>query len=84
MRRCAVFVNLLRSKFSTVFSVDLRSDYDPELTRLHEEHLADDGLRGVYDPEIHYPKLLVLTKLREWEEEGRDGEAAREFQYKRR
>jgi len=78
------FVGLLRDKFPGTFSVDILTNYAEKMTEMHQKYLADEKLKGIYDPTIHFPKMLVLTMRREWQEEGADGEAARQFRYEKK
>jgi len=48
------FVNLAEKKFH----VKEVKDYSIEVTKAHESFLDEPG----YNPDIHYPKLLILTK----------------------
>ena len=46
---------LFRDKFGRVEELE---DYSVEVTKAHESWLGQPG----YTPDIHYPKMLVLTK----------------------
>ena len=69
---------------SNLFEVELREEYSPTITKLHKENLAKEEREkgGIYDPTIHYPKMLILTKLRGWDEV-RDGDVCRAFKCKK-
>jgi len=59
-----------------LFDLKLYDQYDDKVLQMHSEHLAHNSYQdGCYDPNIHYSILLVMQKLREYDEE-RDTEAA--------
>ena len=53
---------------SAVFDINLYERYNQRLWDLHQKELAK-GDDGIYDPDIHYPLLLVLKKVGEYREE---------------
>ena len=42
--------------------LEMKEDYDPEVTRKHKALLSDP----TYDPDIHFPKLVIMTKTSTW------------------
>lgn len=59
---------------NSIFKVDYTTDYNDTLSSLHKNHLDESRSRisskniVYYDPNIHYPHLIILTKLRELDE----------------
>ncbi len=65
---------------SPLFQVDLHRDYNKEITAHHLRLLdraGDVRNDAFYDPNIHYPLILTLKKLREYDEV-KDTEKAKE------
>ena len=52
---------------SAVFEMKVYERYNQRLWDLHQKELAK-GDDGIYDPDIHYPLLLVLRKVGEYKE----------------
>ena len=50
-----------------LFQVDLHREYSQEISARHQSLL--DEKNELYEPNIHYPLLLILKKLREYSEE---------------
>ena len=69
----ARFINVLDSMVDDddkpLFHVELLKEYNEQVTRVHQESLKQDG--DIYDPDIHYPRLLILKKLRHLQDEDR-------------
>lgn len=66
----AVNVNRSTGDSGALFDLNLYDQYDDKILQMHSEHLADNLYQdGCYDPNIHYPILLVMKKLREYDEE---------------
>jgi len=59
---------------NSIFKVDYTTNYNDTLSNLHKNHLDESRSRisskniVYYDPNIHYPHLIILTKLREFDE----------------
>jgi len=59
-----------------LFDLNLYDQYDDKVLQMHKEQLAHNSSQGgCYDPDIHYPVILSLKKLRDYKEEV-DTEAA--------
>lgn len=60
---------LMNDKHNDWMQVDwIKSHYSETLTRLHEQEQQSNAM---YDPDIHYPQVLILRKLRNVTEEDR-------------
>mmetsp|Transcript_12460 Transcript_12460/g.20251 ORF Transcript_12460/g.20251 Transcript_12460/m.20251 type:complete len:420 (+) Transcript_12460:113-1372(+) len=56
------------AKAELAFSIAIITDYDAKITTLHQEYMSNSGGdKTAYDPDIHYPVLLVLTHKKEGE-----------------
>ena len=67
-------VNGVESADGNVFDMQIFERYNQKLWGLHQMELAkNDG----YDPDIHYPRLLVLRKVGEWMEDIHAGAASK-------
>lgn len=52
-----------------LFQVDLHKNYHPELSKQHKRIMQVDGGRSCgYNPNIHYPLLLIMKKMRAYKE----------------
>jgi len=47
------------------FNVAVAREYDAAVSHAHERCMTELAASGQYDPDIHYPLLLVLTPLRD-------------------
>jgi len=65
-----------------LFSVNVIEKFDDDVWDQHLSNLADDAMKEVYDPALHMPKVIVLTKVREFDEEV-DGAVLRETREER-
>ena len=59
-------VNDVGSTDENVFDMQLFERYNQKLWDMHQKELAKND--GIYDPDIHFPLLLVLRKKGEWKE----------------
>ena len=60
-------VNDVKSADENVFDMQLFERYNQKLWDMHQTELAKND--GIYDPDIHFPLLLMLRKAGEWKEE---------------
>lgn len=51
-----------------LFEMQLYHHYDEEISQQHHAFLKDNTLHQVYSPDIHYPRMLLLKKLRQYNE----------------
>ena len=59
------FMNLVESIPNNLFNMKLYDNYNEKLYNLHQQYKA----KTEYNPDIHYPVLLVLQKQRDYIEE---------------
>ena len=65
------FVNLLTHLNTTrtegpIFEISLLDHYDPQISLVHQQYVVD--FCRTYDPNKHYPQMLILRKLRAFNE----------------
>lgn len=58
------FMNLVESIPNNLFTMKLYDNYNEKLYNMHQQYTA----KAEYNPDIHYPLLLVLQKQREYTE----------------
>jgi len=65
------FINLLMHLNTTctegpIFAISLLDHYDPQISLVHQQYVVDSC--RTYDPNKHYPQMLILRKLRSFNE----------------
>mmetsp|Transcript_16335 Transcript_16335/g.23039 ORF Transcript_16335/g.23039 Transcript_16335/m.23039 type:complete len:441 (+) Transcript_16335:111-1433(+) len=65
LQRFMDLLDYMNKRDEALWEVSLIHDYDEEMSKRHEQYLKHDSS---YDPSIHYPSLLLLRKLRAFDE----------------
>jgi predicted nicotinamide N-methyase len=70
-------IDTVNNAGNPLFQIDLLQDFHPKVSNMHRSLLSAATANTTYDPNWHRPLLLVMTKLRAFDEAG-DGEMMRQ------
>ena len=70
-------IDTVNNAGNPLFQIDLLQDFHPKVSNMHRSLVSEATANTTYDPNWHRPLLLVMTKLRAFDEAG-DGEMVRQ------
>lgn len=70
-------IDAVNNAGNPLFQIDLLQDFHPKVSNMHRSLFSAATANTTYDPNWHRPLLLVMTKLRAFDEAG-DGEMMRQ------